>query len=324
MNLQQIPSYTNLIRNAFIADEGRLLASIDFSAQELRILTEISGDKVLFDIFTNDGDAHSTTAVTIWNNKYPDRKTNINTFQRLRKVSDAFRDKDGKLVKDKFESEEYLNKLLEERIILTKDKDILLEEAELGLEYEGMRKKAKQVNFSIVYGTTEMGLADNLEISEQEARMYINSYMETYPGVAKWIENTKQQIDKQMYIETLLGRKRRLYPEVMSGQRWLLESAYRMGCNSQIQGSAADMIKKATIDLQPVLKKYGCHVVLFIHDELLLDVPEDIGMEPLQEFADIMCNAIPLKCGMKSDIEISERWGQKMSEDELEELWEDE
>lgn len=57
---------------------------------------------------------------------------------------------------------------------------------------------------------------------------------------------------------------------------------------------------------------------------MILDVPEDIGMEPLKEFADIMCNAIPLKCGMKSDIEISKRWGQKMSEDELEELWDDE
>ena len=94
-NLQQIPSYTNLIRNAFVADEGRLLASLDFGSQELRILTEVSGDEAMFDIFVNGGDAHSTTAVTIWNNKHPDAPTDIDTFQRLRKVSEAFRDKDG-------------------------------------------------------------------------------------------------------------------------------------------------------------------------------------------------------------------------------------
>lgn len=320
MNLQQIPSYTNLIRNAFIADEGRLLASLDFSSQELRILSHISGDEVMHKIFTEGGDVHATTAVTIWNNKYPDRKTDIETFQRLRKVSDFFRDKDGNIDESKFD-DEHLEKALSEGIILTKDKDVLIKEAELGLEFEKMRSKAKTVNFAIVYGTTAMGLADTLEISEEEAQMYIHSYMQTYPGVARWIQDIKKQVREKMYVETLLGRKRRFYPEVTSGQQWLLESAYRKGQNSPIQGSAADMIKKATIDLQPALEKYDCSILLWVHDEIILDIPKDLGMGPLKEFAEIMCNAIPLRCGMKSDIEVAERWGQKLSEDDLKELW---
>ena len=321
-NLQQIPSYTNLIRNAFIADEGRLLASLDFSSQELRILSHISGDEVMHKIFTEGGDVHATTAVTIWNNKYPDRKTDIETFQRLRKVSDFFRDKDGNIDHSKFD-DEHLEKALNEGIILTKDRDTLLEEAELGLEFGKMRSKAKTVNFAIVYGTTAMGLADTLEISEEEAQMYIHSYMQTYPGVASWIQDIKKQVRERMYVETLLGRKRRFYPEVTSGQQWLLESAYRKGQNSPIQGSAADMVKKATIDLQPALKKYDCNILLWVHDEIILDIPKDLGMKPLKEFAEIMCNAIPLRCGMKSDIEVAERWGQRMNQDELSELWEE-
>lgn len=322
-NLQQIPAYTNLIRNAFIADEGRLLASIDFSAQELRILAHISGDEVMNKIFIEGGDVHATTAVTIWNMKYPDNKTDLETFQRLRKVSEFFRDKEGNIDESKFD-EEHLNRALEEGIITTKDREAIIKEAELGLKFEKMRKDAKKVNFSIVYGTTAAGLADNLEISEEEAQMYINAYMQTYPGVARWINEIKKQVREKKYVETLLGRKRRLYPEVNSGEKWKLESAYRKGMNSPIQGSAADMVKKASIDLQPALEKYGCRILLWVHDEIIFDIPKDLGMEPLKEFADIMCKAIPLSCGMKSDIEIGERWGQKLGEDDLRDLWNDE
>ncbi len=190
----------------------------------------------MYEIFTTGGDVHSTTAVTIWNNKFPDKKTDIDTFQRLRKVSETFRDKDGNIDYKKIDDDIHLDRALKEGIILTKDRDTLIKEIELGLEYEKMRGKAKAVNFSIVYGTTPIGLAENLEITEEEAMMYIQSYKQTYPGVAKWMEETKKQVREKMYVETLLGRKRRLYPEVTSGQQWLLESAYRVGMNSPIQG----------------------------------------------------------------------------------------
>lgn len=320
-NLQQIPSYTNLIRNAFVADEGRLLASVDFGSQELRILTEISGDEVMFDIFTSGGDAHSTTAVTIWNNKHPKEPVDIDTYQRLRKVSDSFRDRDGEILEELLHDQDHLKELKRQGVINTEDRDVLVKEANLGAEFESMRDKAKTVNFSIVYGTTSMGLSDNLEISTDEAEMYIASYMETYPGVAQWMKDTQKQIREKSYVTTMLGRKRRFHREVSSGQRWLLESAYRQGSNYQIQGSAAEMTKKAALDLRPILKKYGVNILLYVHDEIIFDIPEDLGMEPLQEIADVMCNAVPLKCGMTSDIDVSRRWGQRMNQDDLNELF---
>lgn len=321
-NLQQVPSYTNLIRNAFIADEGRLFASVDFSGQELRILTEVSGDEVMFDIFTKGGDVHSTTAVTIWNNTYPNNQLDIDTFQRLRKVSDMFRDKDGDVDHDKLD-QGHIELAIEEGILLSKDIKEIIEEIELGRECGKFRDRAKTTNFAIVYGTTSMGLSDTLEVSEEEAQSYINAYMETYPGVAKWIKETQKEIKQQSYVETMLGRKRRFYREVNSGQRWMLESAYRMGCNYKIQGSASEMTKKASLDLRELLEKYDINIALWIHDELLFDIPENLGMEPLNEIAEVMCKAIPLKCGMTSDIEVSKRWGQRMSADDLSTLFEE-
>jgi DNA polymerase-1 len=108
---------------------------------------------------------------------------------------------------------------------------------------------------------------------------------------------------------------------LQSGDKWKIQSAFRMGCNFQIQGTAADMTKLASIKLQPLLKELDAHIVLFVHDELIFDVPENIGMDNLQRIANVMCNALPLDCGMKSDIEVGKKWGQKMSKEELEELF---
>lgn len=80
------------------------------------------------------------------------------------------------------------------------------------------------------------------------------------------------------------------------------------------------MVKKASLDLQPLLKELDAHIVLFVHDEIIFDVPENIGMDKLKKIADIMCNALPLKCGLKSDIEVGSKWGQKMSEQELDDM----
>ncbi len=84
------------------------------------------------------------------------------------------------------------------------------------------------------------------------------------------------------------------------------------------------MTKKAALDLRPLMEKYDCSILLYVHDELIFDIPENLGMEPLREMAEVMCNAVPLKCGMTSDIEISKRWGQRMNDDDLAELFEEE
>ncbi|WP_141265786.1 DNA polymerase A family protein [Moorella sp. E308F] len=323
MNLQQIPAKVGgLIRNAFIADEGRLLASIDFSQQELRVLAHVSRDKVLLDAYKNGRDIHSTTAVSIWNRKHPDDPVTYDDFEYRRKMTELFQDADGNLVDEKF-SVEHIQELLAAGKIRTDDPKILRKDAELGIQYEKVRKDSKMVNFGIIYGISEKGLADNLEITEEEAKEYIKSYFEAYPGVKKWIEEKHKEILKQKYTTTLLGRKRRVYPEINSGDSWKIQRGLRQGVNSIIQGSSADMVKLASIKLQPLLKELDAHIVLWIHDEIVFDVPENIGMENLQRIADIMCNALPLDCGMKSDIEVGRKWGQKLSEDDIRHLFEE-
>ncbi len=322
-NLQQIPSKIgNLIRNAFVADEGRLLASIDFSSQELRILTHITKDPVLMDIYLNDKDVHSMTGVTIYNRLYNDNVT-YEYFQYCRSLQDYFLNADGEIDEEKF-NDEYLKSLYEQGIINSLNKEVIRKDVENGIKFEKVRKNyAKSTNFGVVYGITEKGLADNIGVSEEEAKSFITGFFETYKSVKTWIKETEKQILEKGYVTTLLGRKRRLYPYLQSGDTWKIQSAFRMGCNFQIQGTAADMTKLASIKLQPLLKELDAHIVLFVHDELIFDVPENIGMENLQRIADVMCNALPLDCGMKSDIEAGKKWGQKMSKEELEELFDE-
>ena len=84
------------------------------------------------------------------------------------------------------------------------------------------------------------------------------------------------------------------------------------------------MTKLASIKLQPLLKELDTHILLWVHDEIIFDCPEDVGMENLKRIADIMCTALPLDCGLKSDIEAGKKWGQKMSEDDIRDLFEGE
>lgn len=175
-------------------------------------------------------------------------------------------------------------------------------------------------NFGIIYGMAETTLAETLEIPEEEAKVYIEGYFAQYPGVMKWMARQRKQMDKVKYTTTMLGRKRRVYPEIDSGLFWKIQRGYRMGINAVIQGSSADMVKLASIKLQPLLEELDAYIVLWVHDELIFDVPEDIGMENLKRIADVMCNALPLDCGLKSDIEVGQKWGQKMSEDEVRDM----
>lgn len=315
-NLQQMPARIGgLIRSAFYADKGRLLASIDFSQQELRVLAHVSQDPVLLDIYKSGKDVHSMTANGMWNAKHPEDQVSYEDFEYRRGIYSLFQDKDGNWVEERF-SDDYLNKLLEEGKIRSKDN--ARHDAEMGYKYDKFRKDAKTVNFGIIYGMSDMGLADQLEITEKEAALYIEGYFAKYPGVRKWMAYQTNFIKQYGYTQTMLGRKRRVYEDIQSGQKWRISRGIRMGINSIIQGSSADMVKVASIKLQPLLKKLDAYIVMWIHDEILFDVPADIGMDNLKRIADVMCNALPLDCGLKSDIEVGERWSQKMSEEEIE------
>lgn len=317
-NLLQIPS-GKLIRHAFVADEGRLLSSHDYGAQELRVLAHISKDPVLMDVYLNGKDVHAMTGVMVYNLNHPDDITNYDEFQYCRSLQELFLNAEGDIDDSKFEPA-HLQQLLEEGKINTVDINRLKKDTKRGIVMEKSRKKAKTVNFAIVYGTTAMGLSDTLDISEEEAQSYIDGFYNTYKGVAKWVEVTKKSILKNKYTKSLMGRKRRLYPLVDSGEKWKLFGAFRQGCNAVIQASSADMSKKAAIDMQPYLEEIGATILLFIYDEFVIDVPENIGVEGLRKISQYMIDAIPLDCGMTSDIEVGKRWNDKMSNEDIEAL----
>jgi DNA polymerase-1 len=321
-NLQQIPAKVGgLIRNAFVARPGRLLASCDFSQQELRVLAHVSQDETMLNIYRSGGDIHSMTATGMWNRKNPEFVVTYEQFQLGREVSDLFRDADGNLLKERF-TDEYVAHLVEQGKL---DAEFVSKEgicglqrwADVGHDFEKTRKNAKVVNFGIIYGMQAPRLADTLEISLEEAELYVAGYFDSYPGVKKWMQEQREKMLKVKYTETMLGRKRRVYNEMDSGKRWMMESGWRMGINAVIQGSSADMVKLASIKLQPLLAEMDCHIVLWVHDEIIFDVPENIGIDNLRKLSNIMCTALPLDCGLKSDIEVGVKWGQKMSEDDL-------
>ena len=145
-NLQQIPARVGgLIRNAFISDENRLLASIDFSQQELRVLAHVSDDPVLLDIYKTGRDVHSMTGLGMWNKKY-NESVSYEDFEYRRGMFELFQDKDKNFIEEKFQDTSYTDKLLKEGKIRSTDIEELKKDAELGVKYEKSRKSAKTVN----------------------------------------------------------------------------------------------------------------------------------------------------------------------------------
>jgi DNA polymerase-1 len=134
------------------------------------------------------------------------------------------------------------------------------------------RTAAKAVNFGIIYGQTAFGLARQLGVPRGEAQSYITSYFERYSGVKDFIENTKEEARKNGYVKTMAGRKRTL-PEINSTNRNIREMTERMAVNSIVQGSAADLIKKAMIEIDTELEKKKTAMLLQVHDELIFEAP---------------------------------------------------
>jgi len=138
-----------------------------------------------------------------------------------------------------------------------------------------MRRVAKTINFSIVYGISAFGLSSRLNLSRKEAATFIERYFEHYPGVKKFMETVVEEAREKGYVTTLLKRRRQL-PDLKSSNRIQREAAERIAVNTPIQGTAADIIKLAAIEVDRQLKKkaLSARVLLQIHDELVLEVPE--------------------------------------------------
>lgn len=172
-----------------------------------------------------------------------------------------------------------------------------------------MRRQAKAVNFGIVYGISDYGLSQSLGITRKEAKKFIERYFESYPDVKKYMDEIVQQAKHQGYVTTLMNRRRYL-PEITSRNFNLRSFAERTAMNSPIQGSAADIIKKAMIDLHEKLldEKLQARMLLQVHDELILEAPKD-EIEKLKEIVPaIMESTVELSVPLKVDYEYGESW----------------
>ncbi|MBU2462317.1 DNA polymerase I, partial [bacterium] len=249
-NLQNIPVRSELgkgIRKAFVAEEGKLLLSCDYSQIELRILAHLSGDELLIESFIRGEDIHTETAARIYN------------------IDPVF-------------------------------------------VTPAMRRQAKAVNFGIVYGMGSYGLAKEIGISQQDAKEMIAKYFGLYKGVAGYIEETKQLAREGGYAETMLKRKRHI-PELGSKNRKEKEFGERVAVNMPIQGSAADLIKKAMIRIAKNLPS-SAKMLLQVHDELIFEIEENSLENVAPIIIDSMQNVVKLKVPLIVNISSSKNWGE--------------
>jgi len=174
-----------------------------------------------------------------------------------------------------------------------------------------MRRRAKVFNFGIIYGMSPYGLSRDLGITEKEAEDYIQKYFERYPQVKEYIQKTLEEAHRKRYVTTLLGRKRAL-PGISSSNKRKRALAERIAINTPIQGGAADLIKLAMINIDKELEEKGIggYIVLQIHDELILEVPEkeiDIIRKLVKEK---MEGAIKLSIPLIAETKVGKNWGE--------------
>ncbi|MFL6030599.1 MAG: DNA polymerase I [Gaiellaceae bacterium] len=176
------------------------------------------------------------------------------------------------------------------------------------------RSVAKMINFGIVYGISAFGLSENLEIPREQAQQYIDAYLARFPHVQDFIQRTIEQSTRDGYATSLLGR-RRPTPEIRASNRQTRSLGERLAVNFVMQGSNADIIKKAMIAIHRRLRDEGrgAKLVLQVHDELLLEVPEaEIG--PARELVrEEMCSAYPLDPPLAVDVGVGDSWSEAKS-----------
>lgn len=174
-----------------------------------------------------------------------------------------------------------------------------------------MRSRAKAVNFGIVYGISDFGLAKQLQVSRKEAAGYIESYLTRYAGVKKYMDDMIQLAREQGYVSTLMGRRRYL-PDIRHSNFNLRSFAERTAINTPIQGTAADIMKKAMIDVQFALEAAKCQsrILLQVHDELVLEVVESEKEQVAELVRSAMENAVQLDIPLLADVNFGRNWAE--------------
>ncbi|MFA5938978.1 MAG: DNA polymerase I [Sinimarinibacterium sp.] len=250
-NLQNIPvrnAEGRRIRQAFVAEVGHLLLSIDYSQIELRLMAHLAGDARLQQAFRDGLDIHQATAAEVFG----------------------------------------------------------LPLAEVPSD---RRRAAKAINFGLIYGMSSFGLARQLGIARGEAQDYIDRFFGRYPGVKQFMETTKASARERGYVETLFGR--RLYlKDIQSKNQGLRQYAERTAINAPLQGTAADLIKLAMIDVDDFLRRKAPEVsmIMQVHDELVFEGPAASIRELAPDIALRMCRIAPLAVPLVADWGVAAEW----------------
>jgi DNA polymerase-1 len=155
-----------------------------------------------------------------------------------------------------------------------------------------VRRRAKAINFGIIYGISAFGLANQLGIPREEAGAYIRRYFERFPGIRDYMETTKRACREQGYVTTIFGRICH-YPQIRSSNPSERAFVERQAINAPLQGSAADIIRRAMVRIEPALDKAGlsARMLLQVHDELVFEVPEDEVEATIPHIVKVMAEA---------------------------------
>lgn len=250
-NLQNIPVRSaegRRIREAFIAPQGSVIVSADYSQIELRIMAHLSQDAGMLQAFANNEDIHRATAAEIFGVE----RENVDSEQR---------------------------------------------------------RYAKVINFGLIYGMSAFGLAQNLNIQRGAAANYIERYFARYPGVKNYMENTREIAKQQGHVETYFGR-RLWVPEINSANAMRRAGAERAAINAPMQGTAADLIKLAMIAVDKWLQdeKLQTKLIMQVHDELVLEVPESELELVKTKLPELMQNVAKLSVPLLAEVGVGDNW----------------
>ncbi len=171
-----------------------------------------------------------------------------------------------------------------------------------------MRRAAKAINFGVVYGTSAFGLAQNLGISNTEAKEYIDSWFKKYSAIKEYMNNTIQSARENGFVQTFMGRK--IHINDINAKGAARGFAERLAINAPIQGGAADIVKIAMINLYERLQDSDCHMLLQVHDELMFEAPKDKAQSYMELITQEMENAVKISIPLTVEASIGDNWGE--------------
>lgn len=236
------------IKSAFIAEEGTVLISADYSQIELRVLAYLSKDPTMIKAFKDNMDIHAATAAEIFG-------------------------------------------------------------VDISQVTPTQRKNAKAINFGIIYGISSFGLSESANISQKEAKGFIETYFERYSVVKEYLDKLIEEARTKGYTQTYFGRKRRS-GDINSSNKIIRSQAERIAMNTPIQGTAAEIMKIAMLKVYEALKGYKAKILIQIHDELIVQVPTSEIDKVKDIIKNSMEDAVKLDVPLKVSMDEGKNWGE--------------